>query len=120
MAQPRKYKTAADRFRAYRERKKEREEALSHDLKVTLAGGGKRKRGAPHGYDAVVLPGQDPELRKGLFALREEITRVRLEARAERYDHRWNPNIAHTKKLIALNKHVQSELPRLAGNVTLR
>jgi hypothetical protein len=43
MAQPRKYSTDADRYRAYRERKRERVEALAREVEIlNKAQAGKR------------------------------------------------------------------------------
>jgi len=65
MAQPRKYSTDADRYRAYRQRKKERVEALAREVKTLSAA----KKAGRSGR------------KRGLVELRQEITRRRKGSR---------------------------------------
>jgi hypothetical protein len=77
MAQPRKYSTDADRYRAYRERKKERVEALAREVKTLTAstkdGRLHTKRGA--------TPSTAAEFRKALGELRKEMAKRRRRAK---------------------------------------
>lgn len=107
MAQPRKYKTDAERYRAYRQRKKDREEATRRELE-RLDPSFKKKRSATF---SLTLPHE--ALRQGLLQLRWEIDRRRKEAKARRDDSNWNPLATHTAELVLLLNYIEKELDRL-------
>jgi hypothetical protein len=65
MPRPRKYKTDAERFRAYRERKRVKEETLRREVYLLSASAKRRKPSPP-------IPGSD-QLRQALLKLRKEI-----------------------------------------------
>ena len=73
MPQPRKYDTDAERFRAYRERKRKKEEALRREVYLLSAKVERKKPSAP-------VPGSDA-LRLALLELRGKIPARRKEVR---------------------------------------
>jgi hypothetical protein len=105
MAMPRKYSTPADRWKAYRARKKERVEALAREVKVLKAKAGGFRRGAKF------LAKDHDVLRAGLAELRREITRRRQRAKAQRVV--ANPDMVRIPELVALVNYIESELDRL-------
>jgi len=108
MPRPRKYKTNADRSRAYRQRKKDKEEALRRERDLLAKGVRPQKHSATFGF----FLGNDA-LRRGLLDLRKEITRRRKEAGDRREARIWNPEPILKREQTKILNYIETELDRL-------
>jgi hypothetical protein len=93
MAQPRKYLNDAERYKAYRDRKKERVEQMALDLRSLKRGGGTGKKRV-----ATFAIGDDA-LKQGLLDLRKGIRARREEIQAHRRSSGWNPEVHQASNL---------------------
>jgi len=106
MPQPKKYRTDAERYRAYRERKRDKEKALRRELALLGPSSASGKRGA-----TVTLA--QAALCHGLAELHEEIIRRRQKIKTRHAVTQGNPPAVQALEPFELLNYIEGELDRL-------